>query len=72
MVPGRGEVRVPSLREWRRNRDRAGELLYLVGQTPRGPLRKQAWRVYRRWANAEISYTEAKKRLQELARQAGK
>jgi len=66
-VSEREEVRVPSLREWR---DQAGELLYLVGQTPRGPLRKQAWRVYKRWANAEISFQEAKKRLQEFANRA--
>jgi len=47
-------------------------LLYLVARIPRGPLREQAWRVYRRWANAEISYHEAKRRLRELAAKAVK
>jgi len=58
-----------STKEWRRNRDRAGILLGLVlkaGNTD------EAWRVYKQWANAEITYTEAKKKLEELARQAGK
>ena len=57
----------PSTGEWRRNRDQAGILLGLVleaGNTG------EAWQVYRKWANAEISYHEAEKRLRELARRA--
>jgi len=53
--------------EWRRSRDKAGILLGLVlkaGNTDR------AWQVYKQWANTEITYEEAKKRLQRLAGQA--
>ena len=56
-----------SVKEWRRNRDRAGILLGLVleaGNTD------EAWRVYKKWANAEITYEEARKRLRELAARA--
>ena len=58
-----------STREWRRNRDRAGILLGLVyraGNT------SEAWRIYRKWANAEITYEEARKRLLELERKANR
>ena len=54
-------------REWRKNRDRAGILLGLVYSTPEGRARERAWSIYRKWANAEITYSEAEKRLRELA-----
>ncbi len=56
-----------STREWRKNRDQAGVLLGLVYKTPKGEARERAWRVYEKWANAEISYSEAEKRLKKLA-----
>ena len=59
-----------STKEWRRNRDRAGILLGLVYKVPRDEAREKAWQVYRKWANAEISYREAEKKLRELAGEA--
>ena len=56
-----------STKEWRKNRDRAGILLGLVleaGNTD------EAWRIYKKWANAEITYEEARKQLEEIARKA--
>ncbi len=58
-----------STREWRRNRDREGILLGLVYRAGKTT---EAWRVYREWANAEITYEEARKRLLELARKANR
>jgi len=59
-----------STKEWRKNRDRAGILLGHVYKTPKGEAREKAWRVYKKWANAEITYEEARKQLEEIARKA--
>ncbi len=72
MVPGRGEVRVPSVREWRERRDQAGELIHIVVQIPRGPLRRKAWEIFDRWQEEEITFQEAKRRLRELVERAGR
>jgi len=56
-----------SVREWRKRRDQAGELIHLVVQIPRGPLRKKAWEIYSLWQEEVISFEAAKRRLRELA-----
>ena len=56
-----------STREWRRNRDRAGVLLGLVYKAPKGEAREKAWRIYRDWADARITFEEAKRRLERLS-----
>ncbi len=53
--------------EWRRMRDQAGELLFLVGKVP--PSRRgDAWRIYHLWRDWKISFTEAKRRIKALAK----
>ncbi len=64
------EARIPTVREWRKRRDQAGELLYIVAGIPRGPLREKAWRIFHQWQEEEITYKEAEKKLRELAAKA--
>ena len=52
------------VREWRKDRDRAGILLYLVGKAG---FSKRAWSIYNKWLKYKISYREAKKKLEKLA-----
>ena len=65
-----GGIRVPSLGEWRRRRDQAGILCYIIAGIPRGPLREQAWQIFDRWQEELITFREARERLRELARKA--
>jgi len=53
-------------REWRRLRDQAGELYYMVIQAKKLGLRDQAWRIYEEWRSEKISFDEAKKKLERL------
>jgi len=57
-------------REWRRLRDQAGELYYMVIQAKKLGRREEAWRVYEEWRSWRISYEEAKKRLEKLLAEA--
>ncbi len=67
-----GRVRIPSVAEWRKRRDQAGELLYIIAGIPRGSLREEAWRIYEDWQEERISFGEAKRRLEELMRRRAK
>ena len=69
-VPGGRRAGIPGVREWRRRRDQAGELLYIVAGIPRGPLRRQAWQVFHEWQEERITFREAERRLRELAAKA--
>ncbi len=53
-------------REWRRLRDQAGELYYMVIQAKKLGLRDQAWRIYEEWRSERIGFEEAKKKLERL------
>ncbi len=69
--PKTGEIRVPSVREWRKRRDQAGKLIYILTDIPRDSLlRKKAWRVYEDWQEERITFKEAEKKLRELAARA--
>ena len=61
--------RVPSVEEWRRRRNQAGTLLYIIAGIPRSG-RREAWRVYREWQENKVSYEEARRRLKALAGEA--
>lgn len=56
-------------REWRRLRDQAGRLQFILAEIQDSqPARLQeAEKVYKLWLNGKITYTEARKRLRELA-----
>ena len=70
-MPGtNGKIRIPSLKEWRKRRDQAGILHYIIAGIPRGPLREQAWQVYEDWQEERITFKEAEQRLRELAAKA--
>lgn len=69
-MPGNGKSRIPSVREWRKRRDQAGQLIHLVVQTPRGPLRQRAWQIFRDWQEEKTTFKEAEKRLRKLAAKA--
>ncbi len=52
--------------EWRRMRDQAGELLFLMSRVP--PSRRgEAWRIYHLWRDWKLPFTEARKRILALA-----
>jgi len=53
-------------REWRRLRNQAGELYYMVIQAKKLGLRDQAWRIYEEWRSEKIGFEEARRGLQEL------
>lgn len=58
-------------REWRERRDQAGEPLLHRRGDPKGPLRRQAWRVFHRWREGEITFKEeAEEKLREIAGEA--
>ncbi len=57
-------------REWRRLRDQAGELYYMVIQAKKLGLREQAWRIYEEWRSEKISFEEARRRLKKLLAEA--
>ncbi len=56
--------------EWRRLRDQAGELLYLVAKARRLGRGAEARRVYEEWRSEKIGFEEAKKRLERLLAEA--
>ena len=56
--------------EWRRLRDQAGELYYMVIQAKKLGRREQAWRIYEEWRSGRISFEEARKRLKQLIAEA--
>ena len=63
----RGALRMGKLyKEWRRLRNQAGELLYLVGEAEDTGHGKEAWRVYEEWRTGKLGFEEAKKRLEKL------
>lgn len=57
-------------REWRRLRDQAGELYYMVIQAKRLGLREQAWSIYEDWREGRLGFEEARKRLEQLLAEA--
>jgi len=57
-------------REWRRLRDQAGELYYMVIQAKKLGHRDQAMRVYEEWRAGKLGFEEAKKRLEKLLAEA--
>ena len=57
---------VMSIKEWRKWRDQAGELLFLMSRVP--PSRRgEAWRIYHLWRDWKLSFAEARKRILALA-----
>ena len=52
--------------EWRRMRDQAGELLFLIGDVPPSR-RRDAWAIYHLWRDWKISFAEARRRIKALA-----
>jgi len=57
-------------REWRRLRDQAGELLYLVVKARRLGWGEEARSIYEEWRSERISFEEAKKKLEQLLAEA--
>ena len=57
-------------REWRRLRDQAGELLYLVAKADTAGRGGEAERIYEEWRSERISYEEARRRLEKLLAEA--
>ena len=57
-------------REWRRLRDQAGELLYLVAKADTMDRGGEAEKVYEEWRTGRMSYEEARKRLEKLLEEA--
>ncbi len=57
-------------REWRRLRDQAGELLYLVAKADTAGRGGEAERIYEEWRNGKLGFEEAKKRLEQLLAEA--
>ncbi len=67
----RGAQRMGRLyREWRRLRDQAGELLYLVVKARRLGHGEAARSIYEDWKNEKIGFEEAKKKLEQLLAEA--
>ena len=67
----RGAPRMGKLyREWRRLRNQAGELLYLVGEAEDIGHGREAWLVYEEWRTGKLGFEEAKKRLEKLLAEA--
>ena len=56
--------------EWRRLRDQAGELLYLVVKARRLGRGREARSIYEEWRSEQISYEEARRRLEKLLAEA--
>ncbi len=56
--------------EWRRLRDQAGELLYLVVKARRLGRGEEARNIYEEWRSERISYEEARRRLENLLAEA--
>ncbi len=56
--------------EWRRLRDQAGELYYMVIQAKRLGRREEAWRVYEEWRGGRLGFEEARRRLERLLAEA--
>jgi len=52
--------------EWRRLRDQAGTLLYLVTLAEKKGCGREAEKIYEAWRTWKISYDEAKKRLEKI------
>ena len=59
--------RFMSVKEWRKYRDQAGILLHLISLVPKDR-REKAWRIYHEWRDWKITFSEAKKKLKELAK----
>ena len=57
-------------KEWRRLRDQAGELLYLVAKADTMSRGREAERIYEEWRNGRLGFEEAKKRLERLLAEA--
>ncbi|MCE4620440.1 MAG: hypothetical protein F7C33_05385 [Desulfurococcales archaeon] len=58
-----------SVREWRRIRDQAGKLQYIIAEIQErnpGSL-SEAKKIYRDWQAEKITYREATEKLRELA-----
>ncbi len=57
-------------RKWRRLRNRAGRLLYMVAEVQeKNPSKtRQAEEIYRQWQQGKITYRETEKRIQDLAK----
>ena len=58
------------LEAWRRLRDQAGELYYMVIQAKKLGHRDQAMRIYEEWRTGKLGFEEAKKRLEKLLEEA--
>ena len=56
--------------EWRRRRNQAGELLYLVAKADTVGRGGEAESIYEDWRNEKISFEEAKKKLEQLLAEA--
>lgn len=65
-APGMGKL----YREWRRLRNQAGELLYLVGEAEDTGHGREAWQVYEEWRTGKLGFNEAKKQLEKLLAEA--
>ena len=55
-------------KEWRKRRDQAGILIghiYIIHRVA-PDLEEEAWRIYEKWKNEEISFEEALKKIEEL------
>ncbi len=60
-----------SLKEFMRERRRAGVLIGMIYDLPKG-MRKKGWGIYNAWLRYEITFGEAKKRLSNLLEEAKK
>ncbi len=56
---------MPSISTLRRNRDLAGQLLILVLKAGNS---EEAWKIYNKWANHEITFKEAKRELTKIVK----
>jgi len=57
-------------REWRKLRNQAGELLYLVAKADTTGRGGEAERIYEEWRTGKLRYEEAKKKLEQLLAEA--
>ena len=57
-------------REWRRLRNQAGELLYLVAKADTVGRGGEAESIYEEWRSEKISFEEARRRLENLLAEA--
>ena len=57
-------------KEWRKLRDQAGELLYLVAKADTMGRGGEAERIYDEWRTGKLGFEEAKKRLEKLLAEA--